>query len=256
MVKQCKNSWIKLNPGYEIHTLDQHSLFDYIDFPKGIDIHRKDLTVQKIAVLGRLALLSKYGGAWTDATVMCVRPLDQWLEEYYTTHFFAFQNPARDRLISNWFLAAEPENLIIQRLYKSFADFYTNNYFSNQGTAFGEMLLKYFNNRWSLNFRTSTMWHSWFARKVLRVYPYFIFHYTFNKLIITDPECSKVWREAKRFPARLPHRLQHFRKVANGIEKAKLDIDSGLVPMYKLNWRIDISAPYWAVILGYLEEKI
>ena len=166
LVKQCNSSWIRLNPDYEIHALDQTSLFNHINFPKGVDIWRKDLTIQKIAALGRLALLSKYGGVWTDATVMCTRPLNEWLEEYYASLFFAFSNPGKDRLMSNWFIAAELESVLLQRLYRNFSDFYANNYFSNQTTLLGDMLLQYFNRRWSSDIKTTLKWHSWLARKV------------------------------------------------------------------------------------------
>lgn len=255
VVKQCADSWARLNPEYEVHMLDQHSLFSYIDFPKGIDIRRKDLTIQKIAVFGRLALLSMYGGVWTDATVICTRPLNEWLEEYYGSRFFAFRSPGEDRLMSNWFIAAESESLILQRVHKSFSDYYAGNYFSNQDTKLGDRLLKFFGPRWNSDFRTTLKWHSWFARKILRIYPYFIFHYTFNKLILNDPECADLWNQAKPFPAEPPIRLQLFAGLANGIEKAKEEIDSGLTPMYKLDWRIDSSSPYWDAILRYLEEQ-
>ncbi|MDY6861879.1 MAG: capsular polysaccharide synthesis protein [Thermodesulfobacteriota bacterium] len=174
LVKQCKTSWDRLNPDYEMYALDHSSLFDHIDFPVKIDIKRKDLTIQKISALGRLALLSKYGGVWTDATVMCTRPLSEWLEEYYGSQFFAFRSPGKDRLMSNWFVAAEAESVIIQRMYKNFSDFFANNYFSNQNTILGRVLLKFFNRCWNADFRTTIKWHSWFARRVLRICPYFI----------------------------------------------------------------------------------
>lgn len=254
LVKQCKSSWTRLNPDYEMHALDQNSLFDYVDFPVGIDIHRKDLTIQIVADLVRLAFLSKYGGVWTDATVMCARPLSEWLEEYYGSQFFAFRNPKRDRLMSSWFIAAESENIIIQRLNKNFSDFFVNNYFSNENTVLGKMLLKNFKRRWSSDFRTTVNWHSWFARKVLRVHPYFIFHYTFNKLILDDPECAKLWNDAKQFPADSPHYVQLL-GMADGIAKVKREIDCGNIPMHKLHWRVDISNSYWSAILPYLQKQ-
>ena len=159
LVKQCKGSWARLNPDYELHALDQNSLFDHIEFPTGIDIQRKDLTVQHISELGRLALLSKYGGVWTDTTVMCTRPLSAWLEEYYGSQFFAFRNPGKNRLMDTWFIAAESENIILRRLYKNFSDFYVNNYFSNQGTVFHALLI-YFRRRLNSDFRTTGSWHS------------------------------------------------------------------------------------------------
>src|SRR4051812_33924103 len=91
---QSLASWSRWNPGYDIRALDQRSLPDYTDLPQRIDLGRRDLTVQKIAALARLALLAEHGGVWTDATVVCARPLDDWLGAYFTDcGFFAFRNP-------------------------------------------------------------------------------------------------------------------------------------------------------------------
>jgi hypothetical protein len=255
LVKQCKDSWVKFNPDYALHALDQNSLFKEIELGKGIDIQRRDITIQKIAALSRLTLLSKYGGIWTDATVMCTQQLDDWLDDYYDSHFFAFRNPGRDRLMSNWFIAAESDSIILQRLYKNFSDYFSNNYFSNQGTTLGSILHKYFKRRWNSNVKTTIKWHSWFARKILRIYPYFIFHYTFNKLILSDPECEHLWNSSKPFLAYYPHRVQDLEKEPGGIEEAKKEIDAALTPMYKLNWRADSSNNYWKTILAYFGEK-
>jgi hypothetical protein len=256
LVKQCKTSWVQFNPDYEIRVLDQNSLFNYVDFPTGIDIRRKDLDIQKVSALIRSALLAKYGGVWTDATVVCTQPLSEWLEAYYASRFFAFRAPAADRLISNWFIAAEAESLILQRFHKNFSDFYANNYFSNQGTALGDKLLAHFNPYWTLDFRTTPNWDTWFVRKILRVYPRFMHHYIFNKLILTDPECAELWNKVKPFSAEPPHRLQNFETLPNGIEEARKEIDSGLIPMYKLNWRVDSSTPYWTAVLQHLKKQL
>lgn len=114
---------------------------------------------------------------------MCAQPLSKWLEEYYGSIFFAFRTPGEDRLMSNWFIAAESKSIILQRLYQNFSEFYAINYFSNQGTTLGYLLIKYFSHRWNSDFETTLKWHSRFARRVLCVYPFYIFHYTFNKLI-------------------------------------------------------------------------
>jgi hypothetical protein len=254
VVGRCKASWIKLNPDYEVRALDRRSMFDYISFPKGIDIERKDITVQKISALGRLALLHRYGGVWADATVMCTRPLDEWLEPYCAGRFFAFRNPGVDRLMSNWFIAAEPDSIILQRLHRGFSDFFAHNYFSNQYTALGKKLRKRLNRRWSVDVRSTLNWHSWFVRKVLRVYPYFIFHYTFNKVILTDPECAGIWSRAKPFSAEPSHRVRHLQRVPGGLEIAKREIDSGLAPMHKLDWGVDTSNAHWTAILDRLER--
>lgn len=255
LVKRCRASWVRLNPDYEVRALDQHSLFDYITLAEGISPERKDLSIQKIANLGRLALLSRYGGVWADATVMCIRPLDEWLGPYLESGFFAFRNPGIDRLMSNWFIAAEPDSIILQRLYKNVSDYFAHTYFFNQGSVFRrKVVMKLFKRRWTVDARSTLHWHSWFARKILRAYPYFIFHYTFNKLILTDPECAGLWNQAKPFPSDIPHRLQRLQSKPDGLETAKREIDSGAAPLYKLSWKVDASNAYWTAILEYLER--
>lgn len=254
LVTHCKNSWAELNPDYELHLLDIESLFDYIEFPKAIDISRKDLTIQKIAALARLALLSKYGGVWVDGTTMCTQPLSDWIEEYYSGQFFAFRNPGRDRLMANWFIAAEPGSVILQRMNRNFSDFYVNNYFSNMGTKHGEKMLDYLTPRWNASPESSLLWHNWFVRKILRIYPYFIFHYTFNKLILRDAECAKLWNETKSLSAEAPHLVQHLEHDMDNIEKARKVIDSGVTPVHKLNWRVDSSSSYWSSVLPYFRQ--
>ncbi len=255
LVKQCADSWRLKNPDYEIHLLDQNSVAEYISFPKEIDFRRKKLTVQKISNLTRLGLLSKYGGAWADASVFCNRPLSEWLGEYYGSHFFAFRNAAKDRILSNWFLAAESDSVILQRLSERMFKYFSENSFSNQGTNFGKLLLKYFNLRWNKDIQSTRNWQSWFARKMLRVYPYYIFHYIFNELIFTDSECGALWNQAKPFPARHTLRLKRPEESEEEILRAKREIDSRLAPMYKLNWRIDTTSAFWTTLLEYLREQ-
>lgn len=252
LVIQCKNSWAALNPDYELHLLDKDTLFDYIDFPDALKRKRKDFPVQKIAAMARLGLLAKHGGVWADGSTMCTQPLNEWIEKYYGSQFFAFRKPGNDRLMANWFIAAEPDSIILQRLYKNFSAFYVKNYFSNMGTAHGDMIIKVLGRRWNTNPGNTLKWHHWFVRKILRIYPYFIFHYTFNKLIFEDSECAELWNESKSLPADLPHRVQQLENRPDNIARAKKVIDSGITPVHKLNWRVDSTNSYWSAILPYL----
>jgi len=38
----------------------------------------------------RILLLHEFGGIWVDATLLCNRPLDEWLPSTMTEGFFAF----------------------------------------------------------------------------------------------------------------------------------------------------------------------
>ena len=97
LVQACLESWRRFNPGWRVIALDRHSLPDYYDIAEVIDPARRDLDVIKMSNLTRLCLLWRYGGLWTDATVFCLRPLDDWLHAAYDAGFFAFRNPAKDR---------------------------------------------------------------------------------------------------------------------------------------------------------------
>ena len=33
---------------------------------------------------------SGYGGFWVDATVYCIKPLNEWIHDYITNGFFAY----------------------------------------------------------------------------------------------------------------------------------------------------------------------
>lgn len=254
LVQQCAASWQRQNPDWQVHLLDWRTLPDHVEFPRGIDPHRRDLTVQKVAALARLGLLAEHGGAWADATTLCTRPVSTWLDEYRTDDgFFAFRSPAPDRLMSNWFIAAEPSSVILHRLAESFTAYYRDTFFFNQATPLGDWLGPRFEQRWSVDAAASVRWRSWFARKVLRIYPYFAFHYTFNDLVLNDPECRRLWATGKPYSALPPHRLQQIAGEPDGLAKALRGIDSGEAPIYKLDWRLNPNDPYWTGVLQRLE---
>lgn len=256
LVRQCWNSWRRFNPDYELVLLDKNNLSSYIQIDEHLDITRKDITVQKIAAVARLLLLKKYGGVWTDATVFCCKPLDQWLPEYFGSGFFAFRNPGPDRYMSNWFMVSENDNLLLHTLTEEFLKYYQKNYFFNQNTKIGKFALhkleKYFDTA-----PKTLFWHSFFARKVLGVYPYFIFHYTFNKVIQKYPSCRKIWHQTEPYSSSYPHLLQYFwHSQGNKLEAAQACIRAEMSPVYKLNWRWDANIEYWERVLTALNELL
>lgn len=241
-----------MNPDFDVCALDYQSLSNKVSLSNRVNVHRKDLTIQKIAALARLELLAKHGGVWTDATVFCAVPLSNWLDDYLEGRFFAFRDPGPDRLMSNWFIAAEPDSIILERLREGFLDFFVSNHFSNQNTKLGKMALDFLGARWNTNPTSTVLWHSWLVRKVLRIYPYFIFHYTFNKLVLEDDECRRLWYGSRPFSAAPAHRLQELSQQRGGIELAKRLIECQTTPMHKLDWRVDVTSGYWKATLQHL----
>ena len=64
-------------------------------------------------------MLRQHGDYWADATSFCLRPLDDWLDAAYVAGFFAFRNPAKDRTMANWFIASEPDNVLLVALHQA-----------------------------------------------------------------------------------------------------------------------------------------
>jgi len=249
LVQQCRRSWKELNADYEVIALDACSLANYIDLPfsKHFDL---SMAIQSDVI--RLELLLKYGGIWADATLMCSKPLYQWLPEYYTKDFFAFRNPGKDRLLSSWFLVAEPNNILLITLHKELTSFLKLNSFSNQNNSLGRVYRTLGKMIWSNTVKGTLCWHSEFVRKKLRVYPYYIFHYMFNKIISENKACRDVWEQSIPYNADLPHTLQKIPPELKNITRAKEFIQSKLSPVHKLNWRIEADSLYWTEVLGTL----
>jgi hypothetical protein len=254
LVKLCAASWAAKNPDYEIRLLDQRSAAGLVSLPTEITLRRRDLTIQKYSNILRLALLSTYGGVWADATLYCNRPLGDWLDEYAASGFFAFRNEAADRMLSSWFIAAKPDNLLLRRWAERHLAFFTENRFSNQFRPLGRFFIRGLSPRWNADYRSTAHWLSWFTRKFLRVYPYYIFHYIFNRLALADRECADQWNAVKPCVNTPVRQLSSLAQLDTGIEQARVEISSGMAPMYKLNWRTDISSPYWMEVLRRLRE--
>jgi hypothetical protein len=100
----------------------------------------------------RLRALSMFGGIWADATLYCSQSIGGFINLVtQLSQFFAFSHPARDRLISSWFLASHPTSPIIQEWQKA-----TEMYFDK------------------------------LARNNIRTHTYFFVHYLFEYIMRRD----------------------------------------------------------------------
>jgi hypothetical protein len=256
IVKLCLASWRRFNPGWEVRALDGTALNELVDLDSLIDVKRDDITIQVLSDLGRLSLLRRFGGVWTDATVFCCKPLDDWLSPYVEGGFFAFRNPGPDRLMANWFIAANPENAILANLHRKFVSLWTLNRFVSRTNGFGKFARRQLSSILNKSPQRSTYWFSFFPMRVLRVYPYYIFHYTFNGLILGNEACGTAWEKSPHFEAAGPRRLTELAKTTGGLTIALEHINQAASPVYKLNWRLDINQPYWKAVHTQLWSKL
>ncbi len=113
IVTRCVQSWRTLNPDYNIRLLDSTSIKDYLDMSEVLysdRVLKSSLAAQSDLI--RINLLAKHGGVWVDSTLMCMQPIDRWLEPHCS--FFAFSNPGPDRMLSSWFLSTDGSSHIIK----------------------------------------------------------------------------------------------------------------------------------------------
>jgi len=256
LVKRCVDSWYYFNPDFEIILLDKNNLSNYIELNNPIDFNRRDLTVQAKSELHRLDLLHKYGGVYTDATVFCTKPLNEWLPEYLKTGFFAFRNPGPDRMISTWFLAAEKNNPLLTAFHHAYFNAFSQTVFLNKNRRIGNSLTHRLSPIFSKSIQSSQFWHSFLAKKILRIYNYYFCHYTFNKIILKNPVLEDIWNQTPKFEAALPHALQQINSNSKDLAQAINDIDNQISPLYKFDRRRDYTNLYWKSVLMHLTSLL
>jgi len=252
-VQQCVDSWKRENPTWEVVLLNNENLDDYVTLDLPEDKFSR-LSLPKQSNLIRLQVLLKYGGVWADATTFCMKPLDDWLDECTTSGFFAFCNPGRDRVMANWFLAAEEGGPIILKMRDAYVSFFLENNFKKRGRV-RRKIFKYLRQVLNRSEKSARFWLSPFVTKVLKVFPYFIFHYLFERLISSDIECQEIWNNTKKISAKPLFRFLRAESISHFSEDIKIEIDERHTPMYKLSWKVDYSSYDSSSALYYLLEK-
>ncbi len=240
-VKKCYESWVKRNPGWQVIFMDESNIAEHITPPKW------EVAKYVTSEILRINLLAKHGGVWVDATCFCVKPLDEWLPAYMGAGFFAFERPGPDRMLSSWFLASNKDNYITTAYQKRVNAFWAENKGLRliEGTKW-EFLCK------KLQKRNPQIWFNSFLTKVLKVHPYFWFHYTFEYIYLRDGKFRQLWDSVPKFSADIPHRLLLAGLFGPITEELKLEIAKKISPVYKLTWKYKTEEYQPGTVMYYL----
>jgi hypothetical protein len=197
LVRKCLHSWESLNPGWEVRVLDAQTVCRYVDLHAHVDLTRQTLIAASLSNIVRILLLHEYGGVWADATTLCNVPLDDWLPLASNTGFFAFARPGEDRLLSSWFLAAQPGNSLVAK--------------------------------WAA--RTLRFWQ---GRQ--RASEYHWFHYQFGLLCSIDNEAFRAWQRVPRISAAAPSLVYELAYEDFEIARSRIDWTTPLFKLsYRLD---------------------
>ena len=202
LVMACRKSWQDCNPDWELVSLDAHNVGDWLH-PESLH-SRRTMSRTHRSNLVRLNLLAREGGVWADATTYCSTPLTDWLPALMPGGFFAFSRPWRDRLLSSWFLAAEPQHPLV--------------------LGWLERVDRY----WRLVERAD--------------FPFWV-HRLFADACRTDRHFRRLWASTPRINAEEPHAVQFHALGSGDRERAMAALASPGVPVHKLNWRMPFPPP-------------
>jgi hypothetical protein len=251
VVRKCLESWTDRNPGWRVISLDETTLPSVasVDYSAG---NIGKLPPQAKSDLVRLDLLTHHGGAWVDATCFCVQPVDDWLPPNLGSGFFAFYRPRPSRIISSWFLASEPRNILVSRMFEHLLAYWGDSAIRNDQRR---LLVKALNRLLRGSPRTRGWWFSPVIRDRLGVSPYYAIMYMFEKLVNEDPECARIWADTPKISAGPPHRLYRAGLLSPASAELRAEIDRREVPVYKTAWNLGGQDIRGDSVLGYLLSR-
>lgn len=199
----CRESFAAMNPTWTIRSLDSRSYVDYLGPEAGWITERAEcIPPAALSDLIRIELLRNAGGVWADATVLCLRPLDEWLPLVASDTLFAFRDPGPDRRLSSWFLSAPGGDPLV--------------------AAWADTCRQY----WERN--DSPDEYHWF-------------HYEFAALLESSPRLHEIWDMAPYLAAARPqHLLPHHRKLNAAPTADDLAVFTGsTTPVLKLTHKFE-----------------
>lgn len=265
LVRECRDSWVALNPDWDIRLLDAESALDWVSpVIPGPSWSKMGHAHQAAHI--RLQLLTNHGGVWADATCLAFQPLDSWLPHLTTSGFFAFRWLKGDALhyvemgrtlhvwrmkqMASWFLAAAPGNYIVERLSGRYAQYWTQSLENARiGHGAGKrtrvFITKVVNKLLGVHPRLASIWLNPILAEGLGIRPYLVVNAVFTHLLRTDREFARLWDQTPAVSAVPSHRLQALSLEGSA---TRAIITEGLAceaPLQKLDWRLPYDEALW-----------
>ena len=246
LVRACHESWKRLNPNWDVVLLSDLTLSQYLNSEDFLSRHRYP-SIQKYSNHIRLLLLKKHGGLWVDADLICLKPLDTWLQNAGKSGVFMFSRPSKDRSFANWLIYASSSQVsarnCINRLESEYKDYFDHNHFSVGTLArylthkLQEFLIWSARKQKTTSVQIANFWKSKFVTKFMRITPYYIFHYTVDYLTVRHPLDMHPVNQMPRISASEPLALR-LALERNPVKDIPLPWFPDSLTVSKLNYRL------------------
>lgn len=227
---------------------------DYLDTNFCDEVIAADLPFKKISNVIRLSLIAKHGGVYADADCFCTRPLDTWIHEAAKSGFFAFRfiesdrwlndrsvsgwrrlvTKTKDRALASWFMAGTPENEITGRILIPHFRLLACATKSKKwyGRSVSQRIYKMLRRN---SYLASLTGNPTFIDRV-GSYPFYIIHYHFAHLVMTDPVFGEVWAQVEKRSA--DDAITYSQTLGLPVDQGfKNDMRGGGSPVYKFHFK-------------------
>jgi mannosyltransferase OCH1-like enzyme len=170
IVKRCYESVQQYADGREIVLITEKNIRQFVDFPDYIweKYRKKRIPNAQMSDLLRISLLAQYGGIWIDATCFLTDKIPDFVTNAPVFLWKSFLSNSHCKS-SNWFIAAQPYNLILCQI-------------------------------------RNTLYEYWRCENFLK--HYFIFHLCLSIVVDANCENRLMWKNMPTFPNSNPHLLQ------------------------------------------------
>lgn len=122
VVKPCHRELKRFHNSSEVHVLTADTWQYYVELPAHV-LAKLPTNRAHFSDVLRVALLSRYGGIWADATCMFSQNVTGQFDELTSSGFFSFQvNGPR---ISNWFLCSSGDNYIPKMMFETLSEYWS-----------------------------------------------------------------------------------------------------------------------------------
>ena len=258
MVRRCCETWIKHNPNWNIHMMDAENIEEKIIVPSVAKKLR--LPLPALSDVLRICLLQKWGGVWVDATLWCVKPLDDWLESVRNpSRFFAYHKPAPDRPVASWFLVAGRDCRIVDMWHEATLRLLIKTRRSRVCDRMfpGRENSKVFEH--SFRLCQKVMLRRFYESDIsipksdnLRDKDYFWFHKIFKENLNHNDEFRDLWGHVPKINAEGPHFLQQAGLLKPVSDDVRFHIENRCSSVYKLTHRKRLPDDISGTVLGFL----
>ena len=202
VVDACLSHLRRLHRQDELHLLDDETLREHVIIPPVVQ-ERVAHNRTHFSDILRVALLSRHGGTWVDATCYCMVHLPSFASARLDSGFLAFARNYTDTyMLSSWFMASRPGHVI--------------------PTLLRNALYVYWTHR-------TTLVH------------YFLLHFLFEALHARHAPFREAWDRTFPLDAYAAHRLQGCWLSPGDEGQWREVLDAS--PVHKLTYKLDAHAP-------------